>query len=458
MTALSEIATAPKAPDQLASTEPAGALLARVFALLEQEEVPFCVLHGYENLPQHVQSDVDCLIARDMLPRRLAQLISSNETKISARLVQWFQDRAHFVVLELRPAKGGAPVMLQLHLSRDYEVDDCVIFNGEDVLRSRRDYRGAFPIPAVAVEFAAVLANRVSKRSLEDRHMRQLSALWAKDPSGCEKELPRLFGFSSAASIAAAAKGGDWSLVQASLPEMRNEMLRRLKAGQPLSVVGQWINRQFHRARRYLSPHSGMHLVFLGPDGVGKSTVIDTVRERLAPAFLSSDYQTFARSLLPNKPKASPHALPPRSFAASLVKAAWWLVCYTLGYYKSVYPKLAAGGLAINHRYFVDAIVDPKRYRYAGPMPLLRWIWAVCPKPDLVIFLDAPADIVWKRKKETSAEETARQCEAYRALAKTLPNARIVNTNQSLEQTVTDVTEIVLGHMNRRTLRRLKVK
>ena len=50
--------------------------------------------------------------------------------------------------------------------------------------------------------------------------------------------------------------------------------------------------------------------------------MIDAVRERISPAFLQEQYQTFARGLLPTRAKASPHALPPRSLGASMIKAA----------------------------------------------------------------------------------------------------------------------------------------
>ncbi|MEO6436517.1 MAG: hypothetical protein ABIP55_12270, partial [Tepidisphaeraceae bacterium] len=171
---------------------------------------------------------------------------------------------------------------------------------------------------------------------------------------------------------------------------------------------------------------------------------------------LRCDYQTFARGILPTKPKASPHALPPRSFAGSLLKAAWWLMCYTLGYYRRVHPTKARGGLVINHRYLLDAIVDPKRYRYAGPMQLLKWIWAVAPKPDLLIFLDAPAAVIQQRKQEVPFAETARMREAYLALAKSLPNARIIDASQVQEKTIDDVTETLLGFMSARLSKQMR--
>jgi len=184
--------------------------------------------------------------------------------------------------------------------------------------------------------------------------------------------------------------------------------------------------------------------------------VIEAVQTRVADAFLSVKYQTFARSILPNRPKKSPHSLPPRSRAASLAKAVWWMGCYVLGYWTSIHPTRARGGLAINHRYLIDAIVDPKRYRYSGPLELLRAIWSVAPKPDLVVFLDAPADVIWQRKKETTAEETARQRDAYLAMAAKLPYARVVDTSQNPAKTIDEVTELILGSMAARVARRIK--
>jgi hypothetical protein len=49
------------------------------------------------------------------------------------------------------------------------------------------------------------------------------------------------------------------------------------------------------------------------PDGVGKSTVIDEVRERIAPAFLQAHSTRRSPAHPADQAKKSPHALPPRS-------------------------------------------------------------------------------------------------------------------------------------------------
>ena len=221
-----------------------------------------------------------------------------------------------------------------------------------------------------------------------------------------------------------------------------------------MCTIGRWTS----RLRRWVRPQSGLHIVFLGPDGVGKSTVIDHMRQALGEAFAGVNYQTFAPALLPENlqpKKETPHELPPRSLPISLVKAAWWSICYTAGYYVAVRPPMARAHLVLNHRYLLDAIVDPRRYRYSGPLWLLKAIWRIAPKPDLIILLDAPAEIINARKRETTLAETARQRDGYRALVEGTPGSHIVDVNRPVAETVTEVNEIVLHEMHSRLTRRM---
>ena len=432
-----------------------GALLARVLDVLDREGLAYCLLHGYEDYPLRVRSDVDCVMPREMLPRGLADLLRRREREIGARVVQWIEDRAHVVVLA---AENGtaAPTLLQLHVSADFEVENRVIYSGGEILRTRRRNERGLWTPAPHVEFACLLTNRIAKKSVEERHAQKLSEHWAGHPQACGDEVFRWFGRNASVPIIGAARSGEWEHIRPIVPALRREFLLNSMARQPLSVATRWLGTQIRRIARWTCPRSGLHVVFLGPDGVGKSTVIDAVREQIAPVFRRVQYQTFARSLLPNKPKAGPHALPPRSLPASLAKAAWWLLCYTAGYFVSIHPTRARGGVAINHRYLVDAIVDPKRYRYSGPPELLRWIWKIAPKPDLMFFLDAPTDVIRQRKQELSGEEIASMRDGYLELARQTPGAVVVDTNRPIEQTVAHVTRAVLEHMGARVARRLR--
>lgn len=425
-------------PASVAGPTPAGRLLGRVFALLDREEVPYVVLHGYEGYPEQVNGDVDLLIAGQWLPQRVVELLHARRQELGAEVAQWVGDGAQFIVLAGR-GHDGQLVTLQLHVSGDYVMDGRLFYRGSEILSSRRR-RGTFWVPAAAVEFCCVVANRISKQNVRVEHERRLAELLAEDEAGCAAQLSRLLPEPSSRLVMRAAREEDWQSVRARLPELRRQLKAR-PAGGRISAIGR-------RVSRWLRPQSGLHVVFLGPDGVGKSTVIEQVTKDLRPLFLRSTYLTFAPGLLPSRfevPKPDgPHSLPPRSLPASMVKAAWWSICYTAGYLASVHPTRARAGLVVNHRYLPDAIVDPKRYRYSGPLWVLRALWRVAPKPDLLFLLDAPAEVIQARKKEVTFEETVRQRDAYRAVVARLPFAHVVDASQPLAGVVGDVEQIIV--------------
>src|SRR5204862_5807570 len=125
---------------------------------------------------------------------------------------------------------------------------------------------------------------------------------------------------------------------------------------------------------------------------------------------------------------------PPRSFLVSVARALYWFIYNTLGYYVTVHPALVRSTLVLHDRHLVDALVDPRRYRYGGPMWLLRLLWRLGPKPDLIILLDSPPGVVQARKQEVSFEESARQRADYLSLVKTIRNSHVLDAARPLDR------------------------
>lgn len=422
-----------------------GAILLRVFQVLESAGIEWCVLHGYETFPDRVESDVDMLVQADALPGRILRLLQEHRQQIGAEVVQAFDGGAYFIVLAEMESEGP-PCLLQLHISRDYVVDDRVLMGGDEILRSRRKHNG-FWIPAADHEFICVLANRLAKKKLADKHQERLARFYRENPTACEHRLSRLFEREAAKRVSGAAQRGDWSEVNQTLPQLCELLLKSLGRSKRAT---QWAG----KLSRWIKPRYGFHVVFLGPDGVGKSTVIEAFQKDLGGVFLHQTYLTFAPSLLPTRmtpPKpGGPHSLPPRSWPASLIKAGWWSICYTLGYFISVRPTLARGGMVVNHRYLLDAIVDRRRYRYSGPTWLLKWIWAIAPKPDLIILLDAPPEVIAARKSELPLERIVELREGYRSVVGKLSNGHVIDASQPLAKVVHDVESVVIHHLAER--------
>ncbi len=191
---------------------------------------------------------------------------------------------------------------------------------------------------------------------------------------------------------------------------------------------------------------SGRWLVFLGMDGSGKSTLLRSLAER-PPAWCSG---VEVRHLMPvllrqhSDAVTEPHARPPRGLTMSLAKSIYWLLAYTVGYWLSVRPQLSRGRLVLFDRYLLDAIVDPLRYRYGGPSILPRLLWRLVPKPNAVVLLDAPVEVLAERKQEVGIDEMARQRVAYRLLIGNEPRGVTVDASLSAEE-VLEAVEKLLG-------------
>lgn len=420
-------------------------LLGAVFAALAKHNVPFCVTHGYADLDRVVSSDVDCIIPASYRRADLLPILRS--AVAGARVVQWLDDGAVYIAV----AAGGdrSPTMVQLHVSVDFELAGKVFYTGEEIIAARRPH-GAMFVPPPQVEFACVLLNRLHKSDLSPAHADRLMDLFNRAPEACEREIRRFWHEAHAATIMAAVRSGDWDAVRTSSAAIAADSRATGPANAVLRRSGEGLRATARKLKRWIKPEAGYHIVFLGPDGVGKSTIIEQVRDAIAPAFLDTSYHTFAPSLIPHKfqpEKPTPHAFPPRGKAASFIKAAWWSVCYTVGYAATIHPDRVRGVFAMNHRYLLDAIVDPKRYRYSGPTSILRAIWAIAPKPDMVVLLDAPAEVIQARKKEVAFEETARQRREYTALISGMPYGVIINANRPIDEVVADVNGRVLKHL-----------
>jgi hypothetical protein len=136
-----------------------------------------------------------------------------------------------------------------------------------------------------------------------------------------------------------------------------------------------------------------------------------------------------------------PHGKPPRGMFLSLVKIWVWLF---EEWYSTLFHE-RKGTLLICDRYYHDLLVDPKRYRFGAPLWTARLVGKLMPRPKLWILLDAPAEVLQARKQEVPAEETAKQCHAYRAFVRKQRKHMIVDASQSLDKVIADTEQAIHG-------------
>jgi thymidylate kinase len=422
-------------------------ILLRVFKMLEHAGIEYCVPHGYEDFSTPITSDVDCIISSSASESELRTLFHRNRKSIGADLVRC---RNTYFVLASR-GEDGAHSFIALDFTRNYDVNDLPLYSGRELLQTRRSEH--VYVPARDVEFGAYLARCVAKHALSEDRGRKLSILYQRSPAQCVEQVVRFWSGANAELIVASAESGDWTPVRENLSSIHAELRRKVIGRHPVRFVATKILAMARRIKRVLTP-DGMSVAFLGPDGAGKSSVIEALPSKLDSVFPRAKELGFAPGLLSftrrgHQSTSEPHGLKPRSPLISLARVAYWMSYYVLSWVALRFT-LARSTLVLYDRHFVDILVDQKRYRYGGPLWLLRLAWRCIPKPDLIILLDAPAEVLQARKQEVPMEVSARQRQAYLALVQTLPNGRIVDASQIPEHVANSIVEIIVRHISQR--------
>lgn len=193
-------------------------------------------------------------------------------------------------------------------------------------------------------------------------------------------------------------------------------------------------------------------IAVLGCDGSGKSAVIHGVSERLSGA----GHRVTGRHWRPRPfqketseavlaTAQDPHAQRPRGFLGSLVKLVWIWLNWWVGWWTEL-RGTARKGFLIFDRFHEDMRVDPRRYRFGGPEWLVELACRTMPQPDLVIYLDAPAEVLLSRKQEVSEDALEVSRQRYRGLCEGRDHFRIIDASQPLAE----VIEAAFGLMSKR--------
>ncbi len=343
----------------------------------------------------------------------------------------------------------------QVDFLPSFEWNGYIYLDSERFWRSVRLGEDGLPRPCVAHDaLIAWLTGLLTGGTYQSRYDRLLQEAWTVDGRELRDCLRWAFGDDLAAEMTFLLERKNPGEAVVLVPELRTALKWRSVLRSPAEVLERVVRHWSCELSHHWKPPFPW-LAFLGPDGVGKSTVIEAVEEFLKPSRLKILLVHWRPKLAGQEPPdaevvTDPHGRSARGVLASSLALGLLWVRWMIGRFGRTWHQRAKQKIMVSDRYYPDLLVDPRRYRYGGSLRLARWVFRTLPKPDLTLILLAAPEVILARKEEVSREELNRQLSAYRALADELPNDVVtLDAGRRVSEVREEVVRILLERLVR---------
>ncbi|MCB1330458.1 MAG: hypothetical protein KDK28_13950 [Maritimibacter sp.] len=408
--------------------------LTGVFAGLAETAVRHAVLRNYETLPNSVGArDVDVLVHPDDL-ERATRVISGVAKRLDASFAKAYRDDMIVQIILARRLGSGKIFQLKIDLLHNRQIYGVEFLSAEQMLAETHLHNG-IPVVADTIRFLDKwLFNRFVGQPTDKKYNDDFAAIARTNREALTDLLAPTIGRERAGSELEEIA---WCRASEMAPMPRKTrigLLAKNAMRRGPTGLARVVRFAYHRASNYLSP-KGIFLSVSGPDGSGKTTVIDLVIADLEVIFGADAivYRHFRPTVLPRIAEVAksagavekvdtdydrPHRSRPSGTAGSLARIAYYSIDYIGGYVRSVLPELVHRRVVLFDRYYYDMIADPFRSRISLPLPLLRMIGRILPKPAHAFFIQVDPDEIFRRKQELTHARIVELNHRYEDLAR----------------------------------------
>lgn len=413
-------------------------------SFLRKQNIAYRITNGYENIVSNVSdaSDHDILFTKDDF-KNIEHIILEFSTVNDIKVVQKYHQGKYaknFFLYDPRTKQ-----LLNLDLYGEISRLKVTILNEKDVFENELQYNG-FSILQPEQEFIQYLVKKIDKGNISLPVFEKLQALFFVKKEECENYV-KFFFQDSHPRLIEIFETSNYNLMQQEIKYFKSDFENKIKTAK--EGIFSKITRVFNRI---IFP-TGIAIAFLGPDGSGKSTIIEGLRNKHLP-FRRDDYFHLKPILKKgnsedNSVVTDPHASKPYSPLKSYSKLGYFIYQYNIGWLKNIFLLKRKSSLVIFDRYFDDLLVDSKRYRYGGNKNIANVVKYFIPRPTLYFVLTAEANIIYSRKQEVSKNELSRQLEGYSNL---VDGRRYIGVDVSKEPSaiVDEIYNTIMMKMNER--------
>jgi len=438
-------------------TEGINSALNWLFEKLKRDNVKYCVLHSYETLPDFSESDIDICIERRFFSK-IPFILSELENATGWTVVQKIQHEYNCEYYVLYKLIDNKIEFLQLDFCTDYVRDKRICIENEKLLSDIREYKN-FYIPSISNEILYLTIKKVLKQNIREKQKETLHRLIHQNQEVAYKTLNKYFNEYYSNLLINSILDNNWIAIERNFKELRKHLLKSLLYMNFKGVIKYYYKDLIRRINRCISP-TGLHVVLLGPDGVGKTSVSYYLSRHLRAFFRRFDYYHLKPKWNSNNElrKGSSGKIfefdfdykpTKRDKVISYFRVLYhFIISYILLYWLKIYPQKIKSSLILFDRYHYDYAIFPLSKKYFGSITFLWNFIKLLPQPDLTIYLSCAPEIIIRRKNELNIEEIRNQQKRVSEFSEDIKNFSTIDAEQSLDRVCLDVALEILNFMS----------
>ena len=432
----------------------ASELTAKVFEFLNENSVNV-VLRNYNGLPHNNTSrDIDILIEKEQFLKIEKEIISFIED-FKFKLVSLYRSEK-VITYVCASSSNGLTDLVQFDFFFNTSLFGVLLIDAKRILKDRL-YNGAIYHVSKEYEF---LDKYLQLKFLNKSYPQKYQALREEmiQSDLLPTLLQELTGTSSLEALESMSSFKFKSVV----------FFRNLKT-KPIVQLTLLVEFIYYFIKNIVF-YKGLSIGFTGPDGSGKTTVIDAIVANLNKVYTAIQLFHFRPTIIPNLGEAAhktklkstvdidysnPHRGEKTGKLNSLIRLLYYSVDYIFGYFLKVRPQLRKRSIVIFDRYFTDIIADSRRSRIHLKPQFLYWFGKLLiPKLDYNILLTADRDIILKPKQELTAEgiDTINKKLDY---LKEKQGYYLVLNNESPKEAVQKILTLVFEEQHKKNIKRI---
>lgn len=406
------------------------------FKFLEKNKIDYCYLGNSSHFPTKIQTDVDIFInfknTKD-LKKILLKFVKYKKLKI----VNFIQYEFNSFLIKICNISKNNTEHISFDICNEYVLESRKIINLKKIKKKSLIKKNfTFKVLPVEYEFFYYLLKKIYKNDIDIR-----SFLYLKKNFNSSKNFEYIEFFSRE----------DFNLLKQIFKSKGIKLFKEYRDYFKKKFIDSrrfFLFKEFMRYCTRISNKTGLHIVFLGCDGSGKTSQINfLVNSNIINIFRGySIYHLFTKSFSKNRVHSLPYQYDVYNPILSFVKILYLYLRFFFNYFFALYRKIISSKLVINDRYYQDVIIDPKRYRIGSFISFLNFIFKFLPTPDLVIILDTKLNSLVKRKQEFDIKKIKNLTLKYKDYVKKDKNCHLIKSDNTIENINKKIINLIVKH------------